>query len=176
MKGPRPSKEQIEARTNELLRVMLDGGQKWDFVDFVREREAEPGSPWFVAEGGEPLSYSQIRRYVQRAQRLIAQSGQGEREQLLRMHIAKRDHLYAKAIAQGDTRSALAILDSQAKLQKLVSTDEGKAANGHTIVNIFQRATILAEQFRQHLRRQATSSAIEAFERFDEEFALVGPM
>ena len=102
-----------------MLRVMLDGAQRWDFVQFVRERESDPESPWHVAEGAEPLTYSQIRKYIGKAKTLIANSGQGEREELLRRAIVQRDHLYAKSVAMGDMRAALAVLDSRDRLLRL---------------------------------------------------------
>ncbi len=146
----RPTKEQVDARVNEILRVMLDGAQRWDFVEFVRQREQESGSPWHVAEGQQPLAYSGIRRYLQKAQKLIASTGEGDRAELLRAHVAKRRNLYAKAVSQGDIRAALSVLDSEARLLGLFPGDETKAGpNGHTVVNIFERAVILAEQLRQ---------------------------
>jgi hypothetical protein len=128
----RANKEQAEKRVNDILRIMLDGAQRWDLVDFVREREKEPDNAWTLAEGDEPLCYSQIRRYVARAKRIIADTGTGEREELLRKAIAQRENLYAKAVSQGDMRAALAILDSRDRLLRLFPSDERKpGAIGH---------------------------------------------
>jgi hypothetical protein len=114
--NPRPTKEQVDARVNELLRVMLDGAERWDLVDFVRQREKEEGSPWFISEGSDPLCYAQIRKYVGKAHKEIAKAGQGDRAELIRAHVAKRRNLYAKAVAMGDIRAALACADSECKL------------------------------------------------------------
>ena len=69
-----------------------------------------------VPQGGKPLSDSQIRRYVAKANDLIAASGRAHRKKLFRRHLAQRRNLYAKAVSQGDIRAALACLDSEAKL------------------------------------------------------------
>jgi hypothetical protein len=111
------TKAQVEARVIDLLRVILDGAEKgWDLCEYVREQEQEPASCWHVAEGGKPLSYSQIRRYAEKAEERIVKSVRTSRKRQLRMHLAKRRALYAKAIAQGDIRAALACVDSEAKL------------------------------------------------------------
>jgi hypothetical protein len=113
----RAPKELVDARVQDLLRIILDGAEEgWDLCEFVREREAEEGSPWHLAEGEKPLSYSQIRRYAARAERLIAESCRASRKRLLRRHLARRRNLYAKACLQGDVRAALACLDSEADL------------------------------------------------------------
>jgi hypothetical protein len=112
----RPTKEQVQARVDEILGIWLDGAQSWDFVEFVREREKEEGSPWYVAEGHEPLTYGQIRRYVVKAEARIAATCRANREKLFRQHLVQRRHLYAKALSQGDIRTALAVKDSEAKL------------------------------------------------------------
>src|SRR5262249_14761776 len=110
-------KELVEARVRDLLRIILDGAEEgWDLCEFVREKEAEPGSPWHLAEGDKPLSYSQIRRYAARAERLIAESCRASHKRLLRRHLARRRNLYATAVRQGDVRAALACLDSEADL------------------------------------------------------------
>jgi hypothetical protein len=117
-------KELVAARVGELLRITLDGAEDcWDWCEYVREKESDPASPWFVPEGGKPLSYSQIRRYVAKVDRLIAESCRASRKKLFRRHLAKRRNLYAKAVSQGDVRAALAVLDSEAKLFGLFEFD-----------------------------------------------------
>jgi len=116
-KKPKPSKAIITRRTEEVLRIILDGAEVgWDLCEYVREQEKTEGSIWFVAEGEKPLSYSQIRRYAVKAEKLIAESCRASRKKLLRRHLARRRNLYAKAVSQGDIRAALAVLDSEAKM------------------------------------------------------------
>jgi hypothetical protein len=113
----RAMKTEVDARVNDLVNILLDGCElAFDVCEFVREKEREPGSAWFVAEGGKPLSYSQIRRYAAKAERLIADATRTSRKRLVRKHLARRRHLYAKAVSMGDVRAALACLDSEAEL------------------------------------------------------------
>src|SRR5579884_3175386 len=88
-KKPKPSKAIITRRTEEVLRIILDGAEVgWDLCEYVREQEKTEGSIWFVAEGEKPLSYSQIRRYAVKAEKLIAESCRASRKKLLRRHLA----------------------------------------------------------------------------------------
>ena len=120
----RANKLKTEARVAELVRVILDGAQSFDLVEFVREQEKEPASCWFVAEGEKPLSYAMIRRYAVRAEEVIFKSIRTTPKRRLRLHLAKRRNLYAKSVSAGDYRSALAILDSEAKLEGLYAVVE----------------------------------------------------
>jgi hypothetical protein len=115
----RATKALVEARTAEILRIILDGAETWDFCEFVREKEQEQGSAWFLAEGEKPMSYSQIRRYAVRAEKLIRDSARTSAKRLLRRHMAQRRNLYAKAVNQGDIRAAASILKDLAELQGL---------------------------------------------------------
>ena len=42
----------------------------------------------------------------------------------MRRHLAQRRNLYAKAVSAGDVRTALAVLDSEAKMLRLFPTPE----------------------------------------------------
>jgi hypothetical protein len=106
----------VERRVTDLLRIRLDGAQLWDVCEYVREKEAEPGSAWFVAEGASPLSQSQIGRYLQKADHLVFESHERSRKKLLRRHLAQRRNLYARAVRTGDVGTALRVLDSEAEL------------------------------------------------------------
>jgi hypothetical protein len=116
----RASKDRVDARVNDLVNVILDGCVlDFDLCEFVREREKEPGSPWHLADGETPLSYSQIRRYANRAEKVIQDTARTSRKRLLRSHVARRNHLYAKAVNQGDLRAAAGILKDLGELQGL---------------------------------------------------------
>src|ERR1700676_4579409 len=97
-------------RTEDLLRIRLDGAEWWDVVQFVREKQAEEGSAWHIAEGETPLSDAMIRKYQERADNLLASAHEKSRKKLLRRHLAQRRHLYAKASLAGDVGSALRCL------------------------------------------------------------------
>lgn len=114
--APRASKAQAQARVEEILSARLDGAEFWDLRELVREKEAEEGSAWHVAEGGKPLSDSQLRRYVARADQLVAESCRASRKKLLRRHLAQRRRLYARAIQTGELGTALSVLRDEAAL------------------------------------------------------------
>jgi hypothetical protein len=128
MKAKRPSKTGIRKpkataaivrqRTEDILRVLLDGAQPWDIRAYVAECE-QAGEPscWAIPPGGKPLSVKQVSRYVRAAGKLIEQSCSADRERLLTEHIAKRHTLHARAVAAGDHRTALAVLRDLAELQ-----------------------------------------------------------
>lgn len=116
MRKRQPTKATIARRVEEVLRIRLDGAEFWDVREYAREKEAEEGSAWHLAEGEKPLSDGQLRRYVSRVDRMIAESCRASRRKLLRRHLAQRRNLYAKAVAQGDIRVALSVLADEAKL------------------------------------------------------------
>lgn len=115
----RASKATVGRRVEEVLRIRLDGAEFWDLREYAREMESKEGSAWHLGEGDKPLSDGQLRRYIARADRMIAESCRAQRKKLLRRHLAQRRNLYAKAVSQGDVRAALACLDSEAKMAGL---------------------------------------------------------
>jgi hypothetical protein len=110
------TKAQVEARVTGLLRLRLDGAEFWDIREYVREQERADGSPWKLGEGQKPLSDSQLWRYLARVDRHIADDCRASRKKRLRTHLAQRRNLYAKAVAQGDIRAALACKRDEAEL------------------------------------------------------------
>jgi hypothetical protein len=122
------SKATVLQRTEEVLRIRLDGAELWDVREYVREQEAEEGSAWHLAEGANPLSDSQLWRYMARADKLIAESCRASRKKLIRRHLAQRRSLYGKAVLQGDIKAALAVLRDEAQLLDLYPSAEAKLA------------------------------------------------
>jgi hypothetical protein len=118
MKGraKQPDKALMRRRVEEILRIRLDGAEWWDCCEFVREKEEEDGSCWHLAEGDKPLSDASLRRYLARADELIAKSCRASRKKLVRRHLAQRRNLYAKALSAGDYRAALACVRDEAEL------------------------------------------------------------
>jgi len=113
-----------EARVNDLLAVVLDGAQGWDVFQYVREKEADPESAWFVAEGTTPLSDAMIRKYLTRTYKLMESAHEKSRSRLLRRHIAKLNHLYARATTNGELAVARAVLRDLAEMQRLLPRPE----------------------------------------------------
>jgi hypothetical protein len=119
MPKPKPTKAQVEARVTEILRIRLDGAEIWDVREYVREMEQQDGWPWQLAEGQKRLSDSQLWRYIARADREMEATSRACRRKLRRRHLAQRRALYAKALASGDYRTALAVLKDEAELRGL---------------------------------------------------------
>src|SRR5262245_36644479 len=95
-KKKRPGVSKAEAlrvaqRVEELVRIRLDGAQWWDVCEYVREQEQTDGSHWKLAKRQKPLSDSQLRRYVHRADLLILASVKDKRSKVLRRHLARRE-------------------------------------------------------------------------------------
>ncbi len=116
----RADKALVARRVNDLLRIRLDGAERWDVCDYVRQKEAEEGSAWHVGKDGTPLSDSQIWRYLQRADQEIERSFERSRKRLIRRHVAQLRHLYARAATNGELSVARAILRDLAEIQRLM--------------------------------------------------------
>ena len=115
--GARQPKECFSARTGEIFDILMQGARgSFDIVSYVRTRQAEPDSPWFLQPGETELSYSQIRRYIRLAEEYTANLCKGDRKKQLTRHLALRRSLFASAVQKGDDRAALQILDSEARL------------------------------------------------------------
>jgi hypothetical protein len=135
------SNAQSQRRVDDILRIRLDGAEFHDVREFVREKEAEAGSAWFLPDGESPLSDSQIRRYQQKADEVMLASCEQSRKKLRKRHLAQRRNLYARALTTGDIRTALACLDSEAKLLKLFPSERPKPeppAAAATLVRIVE--------------------------------------
>lgn len=126
----RASDARIAKRVEEFVQVILDGAEAHDLRLYVSERRAEPDSPWAPAAGEKPLSDRQIRRYAARAEVVIAESCRTSRKRLVRRHLARRRNLYAKAVSQGDIRTALAVLTDEARLMRLYDPAPVRQAAG----------------------------------------------
>jgi hypothetical protein len=103
-------------RVEDILRIRLDGAEWWDVVQYVRENQSALGSAWFLADGEKPLSDAMIRKYQERADKLVVQSHEKSRKKLLRRHLAQRRNLYSRAVTTGELATALRCLDSEALL------------------------------------------------------------
>jgi hypothetical protein len=109
----------IQARVDDILRIRLDGAEFWDVRQYVAEKEQAAEPPWAIPEGGNPISQRQLWRYIARADRLMGASSETTRKKQLRVHLARRKSLYARAVNKGDERTALAVLRDLAELQGL---------------------------------------------------------
>jgi hypothetical protein len=123
----RATEATIRARVDDILRVLLDGAQPWDIRQYVADQVAKGEPPWTVPDGGKPLSERQIRRYCDRADKLIAESCRTNRKKLLRRHLAQLRALSARAVASGQLGVARAIKRDEAELLDLYPAAKVKA-------------------------------------------------
>lgn len=115
----RPTKIQVQQRVEDILRIRLDGAEFHDVREFAIEQGAKRGGPWERPAGHKPLSDPTLWRYIAAADEAIRAGLLSSRKKRLRMHLARRRNLYAKAVLAGDLRAALSVLDSLAKLEGL---------------------------------------------------------
>jgi hypothetical protein len=104
--GKKSDNAEIAKRIEEVLRVRLDGAQFHDIVQYGSE------SGWNVSD-------RQIRKYIARADALLVERQDTRRKRVVARHLAQRMALYARALNAADHRTALAVLDSEAKLRGL---------------------------------------------------------
>ena len=100
------SKPEVAGRVNELLRIRLDGAAFHDCVAYAEEQA------WNVSE-------RQVGRYIAAADGLLVDRMERSRKRLMARAVAMREALAGRAINAADYRTALAVLDSLAKLQNL---------------------------------------------------------
>ena len=130
---PHASKAVVARRVEEVIRIRLDGAEFWDVCEFAREKEGEEGSAWFLSPNDKPMSDSNLRRYIAKADAIIETSTARNRKKLIRQHTAKRRNLYAKAVLSADYRTALACLRDEAELLALYP-------NAKHVVTVYKRA------------------------------------
>jgi len=120
------TRAQIQLRVGDLIQFRLDGAQFWHICEYVRVMERDVDTVWFRGHDAKPLSDATLCRYIAKADAQITTMSLSCREKLVRQHLAERRNIYAKAIANGDRRTALAAKDSEAKLLGLFPTGELK--------------------------------------------------
>ena len=97
---------EVARRVEAVLRIRLDGAQHHDIVAYAEEQK------WGVSD-------RQMRTYIRRADALLVERRDTNRRRLVARHCAQREALFARAVNGADYRTALAIVDSLAKLQGL---------------------------------------------------------
>ena len=126
-KKPRATNATREARIEAIVRIKLDGAEPWDVRQFVAVSEKAGEGPWKMGRGRKPLSDRQIRRYCALADQRIAESVRTLNPEAFRLHLARLNRLYFKAVQTGDLRTALSVLIDQAKMQGLYPTKKDNA-------------------------------------------------
>jgi hypothetical protein len=102
------SKPEVLKRVEAVFKLRLGGAELHD----IREYAGAPEQQWNVSD-------TQLRRYISAADRLVKERFDARADHLLARHLLQRRTLFAQAVAAGDFRTALAVLDSEAKLEGL---------------------------------------------------------
>jgi hypothetical protein len=102
------TKAEVRQRVNEVFKLRLGGAE---FAD-IREYAAAPERAWGVSD-------TQLWRYIRGADTLCKDHFDAQAEHLLNRHLLQRRTLYAHAMGAGDFRTALAVLQDEAKLEGL---------------------------------------------------------
>src|SRR5215468_5548771 len=102
------TKAEVLKRVEEVFKLRLGGAE---FAD-IREYAAAPEQAWGVSD-------TQLWRYVRAADALVKVRFDARAEHLLNRHLLQRRTLYAHAMGAGDFRTALAVLQDEAKLEGL---------------------------------------------------------
>jgi hypothetical protein len=102
------SRAEVLKRVEAVFKLRLGGAEFHD----IREYADAPEQRWGVSD-------TQLRRYISAADKLMKERFDAKADYLLARHLMQRRTLFAQATAAGDYRTALAVLDSEAKLEGL---------------------------------------------------------
>jgi hypothetical protein len=102
------SKAVVLKRVEAVYKLRLGGAEFHD----IREYADAPEQQWNVSD-------TQLRRYISTADKLMRERFDAKADHLLARHILQRRQLYAHAMTAGDFRTALAVLQDEAKLEGL---------------------------------------------------------
>ena len=124
------TKHQTQLRVEFVLGLKLQGAMTWDILSLVNAGDGEP----FPAGHGKAwgVSAQMVRYYSRLADDLIAANLETRRDRLLSFHHAGRRTLFNHALQANDTRTALAVLDSEAKLLRLFDAPPAPDPTGMT--------------------------------------------
>jgi hypothetical protein len=95
-------------RVEEVFKLRLGGAE---FAD-IRQFASEPEQNWNVSD-------RQLWRYIAAADKLVKERFDARAEHLLNRHLLQRRTLFAHAMGAGDFRTALAVLQDEARLEGL---------------------------------------------------------
>lgn len=142
------------------MRLRLDGAQFHDIVQYASEKG------WGVSE-------RMIRKYIAKADAVLVERMEKNSEPVIARHIAQRQTLYARAVNAADYRTALAIIDSEAKLRGLFPDKELKKTVPGATPDTEPSKTLSREETMQIALRAAKQARAEYKEP---DFPLEPPM
>ncbi len=108
---------------SEVLTIRLNGGEMHNIREYAKEKA------WGVSD-------VQLTRYINEADKMLGESLERDKEKLITRHLAQRRDLYARAIQDGDVRTALAILRDEGELVGLYAPPKTKDDGSTTTTRI----------------------------------------
>jgi hypothetical protein len=140
---PDPVKRQ---RVAEILNLRLNGAEFHD----LRAHADEAG---WKNSLGEPLSDRTLWRYSEAAEALAEKHFSADRDRLFRRHVLQRRALYARAMADGDYRTALAVAKDEAELQGLYAPKKMELTGKVALTDESEAREKLAQASLEELRQ-----------------------
>jgi hypothetical protein len=150
--GKRSTRATVKARVEAVYKMRL-GGAEWHDL---REFADAPEQAWGVSDG-------QLRRYIRAADQLMTERIERRADVLLARHLLQRRQLYAHTMQAGDHATALRVLDSEARLERLEPTGKEPSAVAVNVQvnNVSLPAAERAERLRQ-IYLEATAAQAKA--------------
>src|SRR4051812_4933953 len=95
---------EVERRVNHVVDLLLNGAGYSDISQVA-------------AQEGWPLGERHLRECLARATAVLQEQNRKDRQELLSLHLARRERLYALCLNNGEFRVALEVLRDSAELQ-----------------------------------------------------------
>lgn len=115
--GKRSTQATVAQRVEEVLQIILLGGEIHDLREHAREMK------WNVSDG-------QLRRYQTDALEVCKGRIEKDRDKLFARHLLQRRTLYARAMEANDLRTALAVVKDEAELQGIYPAKQHEHTGG----------------------------------------------
>jgi hypothetical protein len=149
------TRAEVMKRVEEVFKLRLGGAE---FADIVQYASA-PEQNWGVSK-------RQLWNYVRAADRLVKERFDARAEHLLNRHLLQRRTLYAHAMGAGDYRTALAVLQDEAKLEGLYpptkvapTTPDGQEAWAPALRDLSDEELAVAARLAERGRQFAAGDA-----------------
>src|SRR5215813_448710 len=145
------TKAEVLKRVEEVFKLRLGGAEFADIRDYAAAQE----QAWGVSD-------TQLWRYIAAADKLVKERFDAKAEHLLHRHLLQRRTLYAHAMGAGDFRTALAVLQDEAKLEGLYpptkvapTTPDGQGAWAPALQRLSNEELTFLAQITERARQPA---------------------
>lgn len=108
---PKANNAVLARRIEEVIRIRLDGAQLHDLREYAAEQK------W-------PTSNRQLEEYIARADALLLSRQEKDTAKIMARHLAQRAMLFARSVNGADYRTALAVLQDEARLRGLYPAEK----------------------------------------------------